>query len=48
MFVKQSSIRRMKMKTIAIVLATFWGGGAAIADDTVRFRQPPKTCTALL
>jgi hypothetical protein len=40
--VMQSSIRRIKMKTIAIVLATFWVAGGAMADDSCTVQATAK------
>jgi hypothetical protein len=42
MLVKYSSIRRTKMRTIAIVLATFWVAGAAMADDSCTVQATAK------
>jgi hypothetical protein len=42
MLVKYSSIRRTRMRTIAIVLATFWLAGAAMADDSCTVQATAK------
>jgi hypothetical protein len=42
MLVKYSSIGRTKMRTIAIVLGTFWLAGAAIADDSCTVQATAK------
>jgi hypothetical protein len=42
MLVKYSSIRRAKMRTIAIVLATSWLAGAAMAEDSCTVQATAK------